>query len=140
MTEEIKEEVQEESAPETSVEETAQAAEESEEAALVREELEAANSLHEKRGRMVVAGIVATVALSVIALLVAGIFQLTSKWLIVCPTDLPINDPAKELWQDVTAEKIVSKGLGVPEKLAADASFKVAPVPAAEPSADAGRK
>jgi len=140
MTEEIKEKVQEEPAAETSVEETAQAAEQVEAAAPPTDEEEAANSLHEKRGRMVVAGIVATVALSLIALLVAGIFQLTSRLMVLCPTEPPVNDPAKVLWQAVTAEKVASSGLGVPDKLAVGASFKGAATSVAEPSADAGRK
>jgi len=52
----------------------------------------------ETRGRMIRAGLIATVILSGIAVLVAGIFQLTSRWLIPCPTDLPVNDPAPILW------------------------------------------
>jgi hypothetical protein len=66
-----------------------------------------------KRGRMVAAGLTATVAVALIALLVAAIFQVTSRWLITCPTDLPVNDPAPVLWKAMVSEKVAPSGLGV---------------------------
>lgn len=82
---------------------------------------------NDKRGRMIIAGMVATVILAVIAVVVAGIFQLTSKWLLVCPSDLPVNDPAPVLWKDVVSDKAVTRGIGVPEKLLSQAALRVLP-------------
>jgi hypothetical protein len=95
------------------------APEASEEAQPVKE-----NALAEKRGRMVVAGAVSVVIISVIALLVAAIFQLTSRWLIVCPSDLPVNDPAPILWKGMVSESVQPQPLGVPEKLTGEAAYK----------------
>ncbi len=53
------------------------------------------NALAQKRGRMVAAGVLSAVILAVVAVVVAGIFGITSGWLKVCPTDLPVNDPAR---------------------------------------------
>jgi len=78
----------------------------------------------EKRGRMVVAGLVATVVVSFIALLVAAIFQVTSRWLITCPTDLPVNDPAPILWKAMVSESATPFRLGVPGDMLKDAGFK----------------
>jgi hypothetical protein len=85
---------------------------------------EANNNVHAKRGRMMTAGIVATIILAAVAILVAGIFQLTSRWTMVCPRDLPVNDPAPILWQTVVAEKSKSASLGVPEKVLSEAAFR----------------
>lgn len=82
------------------------------------------NQVTEKRARLVSAGLIAAVVLSLIAVAVAGIFQLTLKWMIVCPTDLPVNDPAKVLWQEVVSEKDISKPLGVSGPLVAETKFK----------------
>ncbi|MFZ5865387.1 MAG: hypothetical protein ACOYXY_05875 [Thermodesulfobacteriota bacterium] len=82
------------------------------------------NALAEKRGRMVVAGAVSVVIISVIALLVAAIFQLTSQWLMVCPSDLPVNDPAPILWKGMVSESVSPQPLGVPEKLTGEAGYK----------------
>ncbi|MGC8906378.1 MAG: hypothetical protein ACP5M0_02930 [Desulfomonilaceae bacterium] len=82
------------------------------------------NHLAERRGRMITAGLLATVILAVIAILVSGIFQLTSRWLMVCPKDLPVNDPAPILWQDVVAQEPKPAKLGAPEKLASQVLFK----------------
>jgi len=78
----------------------------------------------EKRGRLMVAGLIATATVSIVALGVAGIVQLTSRWLTTCPTDLPVNDPAPILWQAVTSDHVKDQPLGVPEKLAGEARFK----------------
>ncbi|MCX5861502.1 MAG: hypothetical protein WCG29_00515 [Desulfomonile sp.] len=80
---------------------------------------------NDKRGRVVVAGLMATVILAVVALLVAGIFQLTTRWLIVCPKELPVNDPAPVLWKDVVSDKVSPKTLGVPGKLLTEAGLKL---------------
>ncbi len=82
------------------------------------------NNLSARRGRMITAGLLATVVLAVIAILVSGIFQLTSRWLIVCPKDLPVNDPAPILWQNVVAQESKSAKLGIPEKLVSLVGFK----------------
>lgn len=82
------------------------------------------NNNSARRGRMITAGLLATVVLALIAILVSGIFQVTSRWLIVCPKDLPVNDPAPILWQDVVAEEPRSAKLGVPDKLVSQTGFK----------------
>ena len=82
------------------------------------------NSIAEKRGRMIAAGVVLAVILSVIAVMVAGIFHLTSQWLIACPSDLPVNDPAPILWQKMESPKLGNQPLGVTEKLASETRFK----------------
>lgn len=82
------------------------------------------DSAGEKRGRMVVAALVATVGVSLIALLVAAIFQLTSRWLVVCPTDLPVNDPAPILWKAMVTENVSPHQLGVPGEILKEAGFK----------------
>jgi len=78
----------------------------------------------QKRGRMIVGGLVATVVVSLIALLVAAIFQVTSRWLITCPTDLPVNDPAPILWKAMVSESATPGRLGVPGDMLKDAGFK----------------
>jgi hypothetical protein len=78
----------------------------------------------EDLGRMIAAGLIAAVILSGIAVLVAGIFQITSRWLIPCVTDLPVNDPAPILWSEMISDKTTAKSLGVPEKLASGVRFK----------------
>jgi hypothetical protein len=78
----------------------------------------------EKRGRMVVAGLVATVGVCLIALLVAAIFQLTSRWLVECPTDLPVNDPAPILWKAMVTENVPPHQLGVSGEILKEAGFK----------------
>jgi hypothetical protein len=90
------------------------------------------NNLKEKRGRMVVTGLLITVILSVVVLVVVGIFQLTSWWSRVCPTDPPVNVRAPELWNELVSEKVSSKPLGVPEKLVAETAMKPNPSPTPE--------
>lgn len=82
------------------------------------------NHVAEKRGRMVATGLIAGVIMSVIAFVVAVGFQTTAKYMTVCPTDLPVNDPAKVLWQEIIAEKNGSKTLGVSEPLVMETRFK----------------
>ncbi len=75
------------------------------------------NNLAEKRGRLISAAMIATIILSVIAVLVVGIFQITNKMLVVCPQDLPVNDPAPILWHDIVSDQVKVAKLGVPEKV-----------------------
>jgi hypothetical protein len=77
--------------------------------------------------------LVATVILSGVAVLVAGIFQLTSRWLIPCPTDLPINDPAPILWTRLISDKVGPASLGLPKGVAVEVRLKsFAPAASAE--------
>ncbi|AFM24095.1 hypothetical protein [Desulfomonile tiedjei] len=82
------------------------------------------NHIAEKRGRMVAAGIITAVGVSIIAVIVAGIFHFTSKLLIVCPTDLPVNDPSPKLWSQIVSEKQENMALGVSGQLAVETKFK----------------
>jgi hypothetical protein len=82
------------------------------------------NHVAEKRGRMIATGIIAGVILSVIAFVVAVGFQATVKYMTTCPTDLPVNDPAKVLWQEVVSSKDESKSLGVSKALLTETRFK----------------
>ena len=94
------------------------------------EPVQAQVSLNHKRGRMITAGLVTAVIVSLIAVLVAGMFQFGLRWLRPCPTDLPVNDPSPKLWQEMVSEKVTIQSLGVPETVRADAQFKKpAPVP-----------
>lgn len=76
-----------------------------------------ANHEVEKRSRLISASIIAVIIISVISVSVFGIFQLTSKFLVTCPFEIPINDPAPILWQDIISEQTKSARLGVPEKM-----------------------
>jgi len=88
------------------------------------ERLKEGNSIEEKRGRMVATAILLAVILAVIAVVVAGIFQLTSGWLIACPRDLPVNDPAPILWKKLETKNLVNQSLGVPADLLEQTRFK----------------
>ena len=86
--------------------------------------------LNHKRGRMITAGLVTAVIVTLVAVLVAGMFQFGSWWLKPCPTDLPVNDPSPKLWQEMVSQKVTIQSLGVPETVRAEAQFKKsAPVP-----------
>jgi hypothetical protein len=84
------------------------------------------NHLAAKRGRMVATGLVTAVILTVIAVVVAGIFQITSKLWVQCPTDLPVNDPAPILWNDIKSQQVKAQPLGVSEKIASEVKLKEA--------------
>ena len=84
------------------------------------------NGLASKRGRMVATGLVTAVILSIIAVIVAGIFQITSRLLVQCPTDLPVNDPAPILWNDITSQQVKAQPLGISEKIAGEVKLKEA--------------
>ena len=88
------------------------------------EPVQAQASLNHKRGRMITGGLVTAVVVTLVVVLVAGIFQLSSKWLRPCPTELPVNDPSPKLWQEMVSEKVTIQGLGVPETVRAEAQFK----------------
>lgn len=77
-----------------------------------------ANHEVEKRSRLISASIIAVIIISLISVSVFGIFQLTSKFLVACPFEVPINDPAPVLWQDIISEQTRSARLGVTEKMA----------------------
>jgi hypothetical protein len=91
------------------------------------------NHIAEKRGRMVAAGVVTAVILAVIAVVVAAVFQLTSQWLIQCPEDIAVNDPAPKLWEQLTDKQVVPQALGTPSRVAQEASFKGLQSPPAVP-------
>lgn len=89
-----------------------------------KEQIQAVRSPSQKRGRMIAAGLITAVILSVIAVLVAGVFQFGLRWLRSCPRDLPVNDPSPKFWQEMVAEKVPAKTLGVPVTLAPKVRFK----------------
>jgi hypothetical protein len=102
------------------------ASEVADEASRMQEEppIPAPNAVAGRRGQPVAAGLLAAVILSLIAVVVAGIFQLTSRWLVKCPADLPINDPAPVLWQKMETKDLVGQSIGVPEKLLSQTAWK----------------
>lgn len=82
------------------------------------------NHLAGKRGRMVAAGLIAAVILSAIAVVVTALFQFSSRWLLPCPSDLPVNDPAPILWKNLTSTQDGSAPLGVAENLVKQTRWK----------------
>jgi len=86
--------------------------------------IEEAVSPAQKRGRMITGGLVTAVVVSLVAVLVAGLFQLSSRYLRPCPTELPVNDPSPKLWQEMVSEKVTVKTVGVPEAVRTEAQFK----------------
>jgi hypothetical protein len=90
------------------------------------------NGLASKRGRMVATGLMTAVILSIIAVIVAGIFQITSRLLVQCPTDLPVNDPAPILWQNITSPQVGPQPLGISDKIAGEVKLKEASTAPAE--------
>ena len=77
-----------------------------------------------KRGRMITSALIVSIILAFIAVMVAGVFQLTGHFLKTCPQELPVNDPSPILWSDVTSQKPVSATLGVSEKLRKETALK----------------
>lgn len=96
--------------------------------------------LNHKRGRMITAGVVTAVLVSLIAVFVAGMFQFSLWWLKPCPTDLPVNDPSPKLWQEMVSQNVTIQGLGVPESARAEAQFKQSAPVQKESSNDADAK
>lgn len=90
------------------------------------------NSLAEKRGRMVTAGILSALILSLLVVVVAAIFQLTSRILVKCPQDLSVNDPAPVLWEKIEVPRLGEQPVGLPENLLQQASLKAAAASAEE--------
>ncbi len=90
------------------------------------------NHLAAKRGRMVATGLVTAVILTVIAVIVAGIFQITSRLFIPCPTDLPVNDPAPILWQNIVSPQATPQSLGISDKIADEVKLKATPLAESE--------
>lgn len=74
--------------------------------------------------RIILTGVFTAAILAVIAVLVGGIFQITSSWLTACPHDLPVNDPAPVLWQHMTSSQPAPASTGVPAAIALQAQFK----------------
>jgi len=77
-----------------------------------------------KRGRMITVSLVVTIVLTCIAVTVVGVFELTGRFLRVCPKELPVNDPAPILWNDMTSEKSVQATLGVSQRLKEETALK----------------
>jgi hypothetical protein len=98
------------------------------------------NGLNQKRARIMAAGILTAVLLSVVAVLVAGIFAFTTRWMKVCPTDLPVNDPARQLSQQLAAEKAGSQSLGVSGKIAEETRLKGMGSAQSQGQADPGKR
>jgi hypothetical protein len=71
----------------------------------------------EKRGRLIMAGLVAATVATLVAVIVAGLFQFTSKWLTQCPRDRTVNGPSSVLWKDVLSDKGTQQPLGVSAEL-----------------------
>ena len=78
----------------------------------------------EKKGRLIAAGLIATVTVSFLALAVAGLVQINSRWLIVCPADPPVNDPAPLLWKAAVSGDTQVPSLGVSEDILEQSRFK----------------
>jgi hypothetical protein len=70
----------------------------------------------ELKARLIMGGLVAAALVSVVAVLVAGIFQLSTLWL-SCKPNLPVSDPARAHWNELISEKITTANTGVPKKL-----------------------
>ena len=85
----------------------------------VREEL-----CRQKSGRVMVTGLVTATIVTLVAVVVVGIFQLTSRWLTSCPRDRTANGPASILWKETVSDKATPQTLGVPEKLLQTTKFK----------------
>jgi hypothetical protein len=105
-----------------------------------QQQLQEAVSPAQKRGRMIAGGLVTAVVVSLIAVLVAGIFQFSSKWLRPCPTELPVNDPSPKLWQEMVAQKVTIQAIGVPERVRAETQLKKSAPVQKESGSDAEAK
>ena len=92
------------------------------------------NALAEKRGRMVSAGILSALILSLLVVVVAAIFQLSSRILLKCPQDLSVNDPAPVLWEKIEVPRLGQQPVGLPDYLLTQAALKAAGPSAEEPA------
>jgi hypothetical protein len=90
-------------------------------------------AVRERRGRLIMAGLAAATVATLVAVIVAGLFQFTSKWLTQCPRDRTANGPALILWKGVISDKTAPQPLGVPEKLLQTTKLKT-PAPLGQES------
>jgi len=94
------------------------------------EEKTAVEAPEEKSRRLVVAGLVAATVLSLVSVLVAGMFQLTARWLNHRPRELPVNEGLLGLWKEMISDKSVSpQPLGIQDNLVEMTKFKTASPP-----------
>jgi hypothetical protein len=96
-------------------------------------------SLAEKRTRLVTAGLATAVILSVIAVLVAGVFQLTSIWLFASQEQHSANGPTPLLWNQLVSERVQAQPLGVPRDVAVQVGLKETVVPQDESASEPAR-
>lgn len=75
------------------------------------------NHVLDKRSRLISASLMTVMIVSLVSVFVFGIFHVTGRLWKVCPAEIPINDPAPVLWQDIISEQIKSAKLGVPDKI-----------------------
>jgi hypothetical protein len=78
---------------------------------------DAGSAARERRGRLIMAGLAAATVATLVAVIVTGIFQLTSRWLTQCPRDRTVNGPSSVLWKDVLSDKGTQQPLGVSAEL-----------------------
>jgi hypothetical protein len=78
----------------------------------------------ENRPRLGIAGLVAATIVSIVAVLVVGIFQLTSRW-ISCKPNLPVSDLAPILWGEMVSDTVAPAPLAVPKMLANEVKLRV---------------
>ncbi|MFH0960194.1 MAG: hypothetical protein V1897_15985 [Pseudomonadota bacterium] len=83
------------------------------------------NDSSAKRSRIITSALMATIIMTLIAVAVAGVFQLTASFMRICPSELPVNDPSPVLWNDMTSDKPVTAILGVPDKLKQETALKI---------------
>jgi hypothetical protein len=77
-----------------------------------------------KRGRLIVAGLVAAAVVSVICAVVAGIFHLTNFVCLKWCDDKPTDAHAQLLWTKTVSEQIQPAGRAVPPGLANATVFR----------------
>ena len=97
---------------------------ESDSRSLNRGESKYRDDASEKRSRIMTSALMATIIMTLIAVAVAGVFQLTGTFMRICPAELPVNDPSPVLWNDTTSDKPVTAALGVPDKLKQETALK----------------
>ena len=97
---------------------------ESDSRSLNRAESKYRDDASEKRSRIITSALMATIIMTLIAVAVAGVFQLTGMFMRICPAELPVNDPSPVLWNDTTSDKPVTAALGVPDKLKQETALK----------------
>jgi hypothetical protein len=93
-------------------------------------------SLSEKRGRLVMVGLTTAVILSLIAVLVAGVFRLTSTWLLVSKEQQSADGPTPILWNRMVSDKVQAQPLSVPKGVTVPVGLKETVVPHAESASE----